>query len=72
VTGVSDHPYRAKEAEAALVGTTGSGDDVTTAAALAVGGRAVNSDIHASAAYRTAMATVYTRRAIQAALARLG
>jgi CO/xanthine dehydrogenase FAD-binding subunit len=32
----------------------------------------VNSDIHASADYRAAMAVVYTRRAIQAALARLG
>jgi carbon-monoxide dehydrogenase medium subunit len=72
VTGVSDHPYRATEAEAALVGTSGSGDDVATAAARAVGGRPVNADIHASAAYRSAMTAVYTRRAIQAALARLG
>jgi carbon-monoxide dehydrogenase medium subunit len=72
VTGVSDHPYRAREAEAALVGTSGSGDDIATAAGLAVGGRTVNSDIHAAAAYRAAMASVYTRRAIQAALARLG
>jgi CO/xanthine dehydrogenase FAD-binding subunit len=32
----------------------------------------VNSDIHADAEYRTAMAGVYTRRAIQAALDRLG
>jgi CO/xanthine dehydrogenase FAD-binding subunit len=30
----------------------------------------VNSDIHANAEYRAAMAVVYTRRAIAAALAR--
>ena len=33
-------------------------------------GRPVNSDIHANAEYRAAMAVVYTRRAIAAALAR--
>ncbi len=31
----------------------------------------MNSDIHADRAYRAAMAAVYTRRAIEAALARL-
>ena len=34
--------------------------------------REVNGDIHASAEYRSAMAAVYTRRAIEAALARVG
>jgi carbon-monoxide dehydrogenase medium subunit len=72
VTGVSDHPYRAAEAEAALTGTTGPADAVRVAAAAVVGGRSVNSDIHASAEYRAAMASVYTRRAIEAALARVG
>ena len=72
VTGVADHPYRASDVEDALVGTTGSAEDIAAAAAKAVGGREVNSDIHASAEYRSAMATVYTRRAIQAALARVG
>jgi carbon-monoxide dehydrogenase medium subunit len=70
VTGVSDHPYRATAVEDALTGTTGSADDIAAAAANVVGGREVNSDIHASAEYRAAMAAVYTRRAIQAALAR--
>jgi CO/xanthine dehydrogenase FAD-binding subunit len=32
----------------------------------------VNSDIHADATYRTAMAKVYTARAIERALSRLG
>jgi aerobic carbon-monoxide dehydrogenase medium subunit len=70
ITGVSEHPYRAKEVEDALTGTTATRDDIAAAAALAVSGRSVNSDIHANAAYRAAMAVVYTRRAIAAALAR--
>jgi carbon-monoxide dehydrogenase medium subunit len=72
ITGVSDHPYRASEVEAALVGTSGSAEVLAAAAAHAVGGRPVNSDIHAGSEYRAAMATVYTRRALEAALARLG
>ncbi len=72
VTGVADHPYRASEVEAALVGTKGTAADVAAAAATVVGGRTVNSDIHASAEYRAAMAVVMARRAIEAALARLG
>jgi aerobic carbon-monoxide dehydrogenase medium subunit len=72
VTGVADHPYRAGDVEAALVGTTGSHEDVAAAAAKVVGGRTVGSDIHASAAYRGAMAVVVARRAIEAALARVG
>jgi carbon-monoxide dehydrogenase medium subunit len=72
VTGVSDHPYRAAEVEARLSGTTGSPEDVAAAAALVVGGRQVNGDIHADPAYRAAMAAVIARRAITAALARAG
>jgi carbon-monoxide dehydrogenase medium subunit len=72
VTGVSEHPYLAAEAGAALVGTTATAAHVAAAAARVVGGRAVNSDIHANREYRSAMAEVYARRAINAALARLG
>jgi carbon-monoxide dehydrogenase medium subunit len=72
VTGVSDHPYRATEVEAALVGTDGSAAAAAAAAAHAVGGRPVSSDIHASSEYRAAMAVVYARRAIDAARARVG
>jgi carbon-monoxide dehydrogenase medium subunit len=72
VTGVSDHPYRAAEVESALVGTTGSPEAVAAAAALVVGDRRVNADIHAGADYRAAMAVVIARRAVEAALARLG
>jgi carbon-monoxide dehydrogenase medium subunit len=70
ITGVSEHPYRAREVEDALTGTTATPDDIAAAAAMAVSGRPVNSDIHANAEYRAAMAVVYTRRAIAAALAR--
>ena len=72
ITGVSEHPYRATDVEAALVGTTASPEAIAAAAANAVGGRRVNGDIHANSVYRAAMAVVYTRRAIEAALARLG
>jgi carbon-monoxide dehydrogenase medium subunit len=70
VTGVSDHPYRAHEVEAALVGTTGTADAIAAASALVVGDREVNADIHAGRDYRAAMAVVHARRAIEAALAR--
>ncbi len=68
LTGVGDHPYRAKAVEAALVGSDGSAAAVAAAAAHATDGITVNGDIHADSAYRTQMATVYTRRAIEAAL----
>lgn len=70
LTGVGEHPYRAKAVEAALVGSDGSPDAVAAAAEHAADGQTVNSDIHADAAYRGRMAVVYTRRAIEAALGR--
>jgi aerobic carbon-monoxide dehydrogenase medium subunit len=72
ITGVSDHPYRAAEVEAALVGTSGSPEVLAAAAANAVGSRPVNGDIHAGPEYRAAMTAVYTRRALEAAMARAG
>jgi carbon-monoxide dehydrogenase medium subunit len=72
ITGVSDHPYRASEVESAIVGTDGSAEVLAAAAAQAVSGRSVNSDFHAGSEYRAAMATVYTRRALEAALGRAG
>ena len=71
LTGVGDTAYRASAVEAALAGTDGSPASIAAAAAHATDGVEVSSDIHADRAYRTAMATVYTRRAIEAALARL-
>ena len=71
LTGVGDHAYRARAVEAALAGSDGSTAAIQAAAEHATDGVEVASDIHADRAYRTAMAVVYTRRAIEAALARL-
>jgi aerobic carbon-monoxide dehydrogenase medium subunit len=71
LTGVGDHAYRARGVEAALAGSDGSAASIEAAAAHATDDIEVAGDIHADSAYRTAMAAVYTRRAIEAALARL-
>jgi carbon-monoxide dehydrogenase medium subunit len=70
VTGVHEHPYRAEDVEAALIGTDGSDAAIAAAAAHVTDGVDINSDIHADAAYRAAMAVVYTKRAIEGALGR--
>jgi aerobic carbon-monoxide dehydrogenase medium subunit len=71
LTGVGEAPYRAVSVEEALTGSDGSAGAIRAAAAHATDGQVVNSDIHAAADYRSAMAEVYTRRAIEAAIARL-
>lgn len=70
LTGVGEVAYRAKAVEAALIGSDGSSSAVAAAAAHAVDGVTVNGDIHADREYRSQMAVVYTRRAIEAALGR--
>ncbi len=70
LTGVGERPYRATAVEAALAGTEGSPDQIAAAAAHATDGVTVASDIHADAAYRTHLAAVLTRRALEAAMAR--
>lgn len=70
LTGVGEVAYRAKAVEAALLGSDGSAASVAAAAAHATDGVTVNGDFHADRAYRTQMAAVYTRRAIEAALGR--
>jgi aerobic carbon-monoxide dehydrogenase medium subunit len=71
ITGVSDVAYRATAVEKALIGSDGSARAIAAAAAHAADGRTVNGDIHADTEYRTAMAAVYARRAIEGALARI-
>ena len=71
LTGVGQQPYRARAVESALAGSDRSAASIAAAAGHATDGVDVASDIHADQAYRTAMAAVYTRRAIEAALARL-
>lgn len=68
VTGVGDVAYRATAVEAALAG----GATPTEAAVHATDGVEVRADIHADAAYRAAMAAVFVRRALEAAIARAG
>lgn len=68
VTGLANIAYRATAAEKALEGTPGSAEDIAKAAALVAQGVDANSDLHASADYRTHMAAVYAARAITAAL----
>ena len=70
VTGVHEHPYRAEDVESALVGSDGSDEAIAAAAAHVTDGVEVNSDIHADAAYRAAIAVIYTKRAIEGALGR--
>jgi carbon-monoxide dehydrogenase medium subunit len=72
LTGVGDAPYRARAVEAALVGNEGTAESIAAAAAHATDGMTVASDIHADSEYRAAMAITYTKRAIRAALERLG
>ena len=71
ITGVGDIAYRAAAVEAALVASDWSEGAVRAAADRAADGQDVASDIHADATYRTAMAKVYVRRAIQAASSRM-
>jgi len=71
ITGVGEAPYRAKGVEAGLIGNEGTDEAIISAASHATDGIRVNGDIHADTEYRTAMAGVYTRRAIKAALVRL-
>lgn len=72
LTGVAEAPYRARAVEAALLGKEGTSESIAAAAAHATEGVTVNGDIHADSEYRAAMAVVYTKRAIAAALGRLG
>jgi aerobic carbon-monoxide dehydrogenase medium subunit len=72
VTGVHEHAYRAEDVESALVGSDGSAAAIEAAAEHVLDDVEVLSDIHADAEYRSAMAKVYTRRAIETAIAASG
>ncbi len=67
ITGVSDVPYRASEVESALAGRALTADNIAAAAERAADGVDVLEDIHASEEYRSNLARVYTRRAIEGA-----
>ncbi len=67
LTGVGDQPYRASAVEAAVL----AGVSFAEAASHATEGVVVASDIHADRDYRTHVAAVEVRRALEAAAARL-
>ena len=68
ITGVSVKAYRATSVEQALTGQPLDEQTITTAAQRAAEGVELNDDLFASADYRRHLATVYTRRAITAAI----
>lgn len=71
LTGATTHAVRLTDVEKALTGQKANADVIKTAAVQA--GRALadlNADLHASADYRRAMIPVFTRRALEKALAR--
>ena len=71
ITGVAPKPYRATGVERGLGGQTLDSKRIAEAAVQAARGIEPLSDLHASARYRAAMATVFTRRALAAALERV-
>ena len=72
LTGASSSPSRLGNVERALAGKQASSDAVSAAAAIAGEGMEdLNDDLHASAEYRRAMVGVFTRRALDGALARI-
>lgn len=67
ITGVTSKAYRASAVEAALKGSALDEQSIRNAASHATDGVDANGDIYASADYRRHLASVYTRRAIEAA-----
>ena len=72
LTGATSHAVRLAEVEHALAGQPLTKKAIDAAAAQAAEGDLgeLNSDIHASADYRRAMIPVFTRRALEGAMAR--
>ena len=71
LTGAAAAPSRLENVEAALAGRPASASGVAAAAGIAGDGvEDLNDDVHAGAEYRRAMIAVFTRRALDGALAR--
>ena len=69
ITGVSSKAYRASAVESALSGAKLDAQAISNASAHAADGVDINGDLFASADYRRHLANVYTKRAIEAAVA---
>ena len=72
VTGVGTKPSLCEGAMEALVGSDGSADAIASAAARATEGVTVIEDLYGSEDYKSHLAQVYTRRAVEQALAAAG
>jgi aerobic carbon-monoxide dehydrogenase medium subunit len=72
INGLSGRAFRALEVERLITGTDGGAAAISSAAATAADGEEANSDIHASAEYRSHLARVLTARALRAAIERAG
>jgi carbon-monoxide dehydrogenase medium subunit len=70
LTGVGATALRPKKAEDSLLGKAPSADNLDKASLIAAESTNPTSDIHASAEYRRDMVRVFTRRALEAAVAR--
>ena len=70
LTGASTHATRLTAVEKALAGKPAAKQSIETASASATTGD-LNADIHASEEYRRAMIPVFTKRALEGALARV-
>jgi carbon-monoxide dehydrogenase medium subunit len=72
LTGAQSYATRLTAVEQALAGKTLSDESIAAAAAIAAAGLDdVNADLHGSAEYRRAMVEVFTKRALEAARARV-
>jgi aerobic carbon-monoxide dehydrogenase medium subunit len=72
LTGASSHAQRLTNVEVALTGKPATKETIEAASrGVGAGVALVNSDLHASEAYRRAMVDVFTRRALLAALSRV-
>jgi carbon-monoxide dehydrogenase medium subunit len=70
LTGLGPKAFRAKAAEKLMEGTEGTAADIAKAAAAVAEGVESNTDLHASADYRTQMARVYAGRALSVGVSR--
>jgi aerobic carbon-monoxide dehydrogenase medium subunit len=71
LTGAGSHAIRLTNVEEALAGQTASAETIGAVAKIAgTDLQTVNADIHASEEYRRAMIPVFTRRALEKAIAR--
>ena len=70
ITGVTQKAYRATAVEQAIEGRTLSAEEIAAAASKAAENVEALVDIHASSEYRKDLARIFTRRAIESAIAR--